>query len=63
MSSNVTFTDVDLSNLRLWFLVSAPSGPPVPSIPCARLDIQYQNPMMRAHGSSVITNWTANGCC
>ena len=53
MSSNVTFTEVVLSNLRLWFLMSPPKGPPVPSIPLARFDIQNQAPMISAQGSSV----------
>ena len=62
MSSKVTFTEVALSNFLLWFFVNPASGPPAPSIPWARLDIQIQTPMMSAQGSSVITTCTANGC-
>ena len=53
MSSKVTLTDVALSNWRLRFLIKLPSGPPAPSIPCARRDIQNQTPMISTHGSSV----------
>ena len=52
MSSKVTFTDVALSNLRLWFLSIPANGLPDPSIVFARRDIHSQNPMMSAHGSS-----------
>jgi hypothetical protein len=62
MSANVTFTEVALSNLRLWFLMSPPSGPPAASIPLARLEIQNQAPMISAHGRSVKRSWTAKGC-
>ncbi len=35
----------------------------MPIIPWARRDIHIQKPMMRTQGSSVMTIWTANGCC
>ena len=61
-SSNFTFTEVALSNLRLWFFMSPPSGPPAPSIPLARLEIQDQAAKITTQGSSVKRNWRAKGC-
>jgi len=63
MSSKVTLTEVVLSNLRPGLLRKPPSGPPAPSIPRARRDIQLHAPMMSTQGSSVSKSCTANGCC
>ena len=63
MSSKVTFTEVALSNLRLWFLLMPLNGLPDPIIVFARRDIQTQNPMRSAHGRSESRSCTGKDCC